>query len=102
MEPEAMTIREHLRRRSQVLFNLTTLAFVASLLGLLHKWPLTVTIYWWALSLGILVTFIVIGARMARCPRCSSKISHDADQCAGCGVDFGEPMAVRGPPPPSA
>jgi hypothetical protein len=92
MESGAITIREHLRRRSQVVFNLTMSAFVASLLGLLHKWPLTVTIYWWALSLVALVTFIVIGARMARCPRCRSKIRPEADQCAGCGVDFGDPM----------
>jgi hypothetical protein len=75
-----------------MVLNLTMLVFVAAMLGLLHKWPLTVTISWWALSLVTLVTFIFIGARMARCPRCSSKISHDADQCAGCGVDFGEPM----------
>jgi hypothetical protein len=87
-----MTIREHLRRRSRVMFNLTMSAFVASLFGLLQKWPLTVVISWWALSLVALVTFIVIGARMARCPRCGSKISPDAEQCAGCGINFGDPM----------
>jgi len=87
-----MTIRAHLRRSSQVTFNLTMSAFAASLFGLLQKWPPMVAIVWWALSLVALVTFIVVGARRARCPRCGSKISPEADQCAGCGVNFGEPM----------
>ena len=87
-----MTIREHLGRRSQLMFNLTMSAFVASLFGFLQRWPLKVAIAWWALSLVALVTFIVVDARMARCPRCRSKISPDADQCAKCGIDFGEPM----------
>ena len=87
-----MTIREQLGRRSRVMFNLTISAFVASLFGFLQKWPLTVAIAWWALSLVALVTFIVVGARMPRCPRCGTKISSNADQCAGCGIDFEEPM----------
>jgi len=75
-----------------VVLNLTMSAFLAGLFGLLQRWPLMVAIAWWALSLVALVTFIVIGARMARCPRCGSKISPNADQCAGCGVSFDEPM----------
>jgi uncharacterized membrane protein YvbJ len=35
---------------------------------------------------------IVVGERMTRCPRCGSKNSPGAEQCAGCGVSFGEPM----------
>ena len=92
MKSGTMTIREHLERRSRVMFNLTVSAFAASLFGLLQKWPLMAFIAWWALSLVALITFAVVGARMARCPRCVSKISPDADQCAGCGVDFGDPM----------
>jgi len=67
------------------MFNLTVSAFAASLFGLLQKWPLMAFIAWWALSLVALITFAVVGASV-------SKISPDADQCAGCGVDFGDPM----------
>jgi len=96
MKSGTMTIREHLERRSRVMFNLTVSAFVASLFGFVQKWPLMAALAWWAVSLVALVTFIVVGARMARCPRCSSKISPDADQCEGCGTGLGESM------PPSA
>jgi hypothetical protein len=96
MESDAMTIREHLGRRSQLMFNLTMSAFVASLFGFLQRWPLRVAIAWWALSLAALVAFIVVGSRMARCPRCGSKFNPDADQCAGCGIDFGDPMPPAG------
>jgi hypothetical protein len=92
MESDAMTIREHLGRRSQLMFNLTLSAFAASLLGFLQRWPLRVAIAWWALSLVALVAFIVAAGRMARCPRCSFKFNPEADRCAGCGVNFGDPM----------
>jgi len=92
MESDAMTIREHLGRRSQLMFNLTISAFAASLFGFLQRWPLRVAVAWWAISLIALVAFILLGARMARCPRCGSKFNPDAEQCAGCGVDFGDPM----------
>lgn len=92
MESEAITIREHLGRRSRVMFNLTMSAFAASFLGFLQKWPLMAAFVCWGLSLAALITFIIVGARMARCPRCRFKIGHHADQCVRCGVDFGEPL----------
>jgi hypothetical protein len=96
MESGAMTIREHLGRRSRVMFNLTIAAAVASFLGFVQRWPLTVAVAWWTGSVVALIALIVVGARMARCPRCGSNFSPDADQCAGCGVNFGEPMGNRG------
>jgi hypothetical protein len=92
MESEAVTTRAHLGRRSRLMFNLTMWTAGASFLGFLQKWPLTVAIAWWVLCLVALFTFIVVGARKARCPGCDAKISDNADQCAGCGVNFGEPM----------
>ena len=60
----------------------------------LQKWPLMAFILVGALACRF--DHVCRGRRgMARCPRCVSKISPDADQCAGCGVDFGDPMSRR-------
>jgi hypothetical protein len=92
VESATMTIREHLRRRSRVMFALAMAALLSSLVPcFIPWWPDLAAHAWWAFWMMALAAFVVVGARM-RCPRCGSKINPDAGNCAGCGIDFGEQM----------
>jgi hypothetical protein len=93
VESRVMTIREHLRRRERVMFALAMSALLGSLVPCFFPWwPDLVAHVWWALWMVTVAVVIVVGERMTRCPRCGSKNSPGAEQCAGCGVSFGEPM----------
>lgn len=86
-----MTIREHLKRRSRWMLALAMAALLCSLVpSFCPWWPDLVAHAWWAF--WMVAVAIVVGAGMVRCPRCGSKSSPDADNCARCGVSLDEPM----------
>jgi hypothetical protein len=75
------------------MFVLAMAALLSSLVPSFSPWwPDLVAHAWWALSMVAVITLIVVGERMTRCPRYGSKTSPDAWKCTNCGVSFEEPM----------